>query len=479
MISNVFNVELPNKWQDIYNNDKHWFLLPSGRISGKTKNSIIVAILLMLKYPYRDIVVVRSSYGSMADSAYQEFNAELNELPEDIQKQFKFKKAPLRIERQGDSGVIYFIGGGGSNEDRTKGFKTKHKIICVIVEETQEFADKNLYDQFMASLRRNFDTEKIKVFVLGNPPQIKSHWFNVFVEEKKRDKEWEVINLYWYDIIPFLNDIDIKEILKCKYQTPETYQWLYEGVPTGGTGLVYPMFKRDLHLGEYLNNNIISDYRIVGCIIGVDGAVNHDATSLVPLLIMSNGQAIVGKIFYHDPNKDGVKGSFPLVENEVSMWFNEIKATYQLDNPYSWSSSIPIVFVCDNAATDLVQALKFYFSNRADIFSIKKGTIIQMVGVVQNAIAKNVVFISDYKGYYDYTQKKFIPSENILAYQLMNLIWNNKQTGYNPKIPNDCSDAFTYAIYFYYRQTENLVWLSDVVNKRKDYYYLKDEESKQ
>jgi hypothetical protein len=169
----------------------------------------------------------------------------------------------------------------------------------------------------------------------------------------------------------------------------------------------------------------------------------------------------------------GVKGSHPLVENEGSRWFQELIKDNNLNNRFDYLNSVPIVFVVDSAATELIQSLRYYFGNRADVYAIKKGSILQMVDVVQSAIGKNVVAIYDYGGYYDYTNNYWVNGENLLSYQLESLIWNDKQTGYDPRIPNDVSDAFTYAVYFYYRQIENIVWLQDVANKRKDYYILK------
>lgn len=467
---------MPIVWQDIVQTNKNYINLPSGRISGKSKNTIIYAIILQLQCPYTDIVVTRSTYGSMADSLYAEFEAEFNELPEAVREQFTFKKSPLRIERVNNSGTIYFIGSGGSNKDRTKGLKTSHPTKIVIVEETQEFKDKESYDQFMASVRRNYD-ENPKLVVLGNPPNNDCHWYNQFVDQCKRDSDWLVVKPTWEDISPFLNDYDIKEILKCKILEPDYYQWMYEGVPTGGLGRVYPMFRKEYHLVNYnerSNSSLLQDFRIVGVIIGVDSAVNNDSTALCPMFIMANGQMVCGKIFYHNPKINGVKGSFPLVENEIRRWFSELKKENMLDNPYDYMNSIPIIFVVDSAATEMIQALQYFFIDRAEVYAIKKGTILQMVDTVQSAIGKNVVGIYDYGGYYNYTLNKFIEGDNILAYQLRSLIWNDKQTGYDASIPNDVSDAFTYAVYYYYRQVENIAWLQDVVNSRKDYYILKN-----
>lgn len=469
---------MPKVWQPIVKAIQEHsvdnILIPTGRISGKTKNTVLVATLLQLAFPYHDIVVTRSSYGSMADSSYAEFQTAIDDLPESISSQFTFWKSPLRIERKNNSGTIYFIGSGGSNKDRTKGLHTRHPVIAVIVEETQEFKDRESYDQFSASVRRNLGNNAV-VMVLGNPPAIQAHWFNQFVSQKEKDKDWLVARMTWKDIIEFLNDYDIKEILKCKILEPEYYQWLYEGVATGGLGMVYPMFRKDIHLIPYeqrSNSKLLQDFRICGVIIGCDGAVNKDSTVFVPRFIMSNGQSVAGKIFYHDPKTDGVKGSFPLVENEGKRWFEDLIKENNLNNPYNYMASIPIVFVVDSAATELIQALRYYFGNRATVYAIKKGTILQMVDVVQSAIGKNVVGVYDYGGYYNYTLNKWIKGDNILAYQYRSLIWNEKQTGYDPLIPNDATDADTYGIYFYYRQVENIIWLQDIVNRRKDYYIL-------
>jgi len=473
------NIQMPLCWKQVNETDKHFINIPSGRISGKTKNAVLFSIIQMLSQPYNDIVITRSSYGSMTDSSFAEFESALSDMPEEIQEQFVFKHSPLRIERVNNSGSIYFIGSGGSNKDRTKGLKTSHPVKVVMVEETQEFKDKESLDQFMASVRRNFNKDNPKVFILGNPPNNECHWFNQFVEQCKKDKDWLVFKPTWEDITPFLNDYDIKEIIKCREIEPEYARWLYYGEPTGSLGKVYPMFRTDIHLVNYetrSQSKLVQDYRIVGVIIGCDGAVNNDSTVFTPRFIYSNGQSMAGKLFYHNPKTNGVKGSFPLVENEGTRWFKDLIRENNLDNPYDYMSSIPILFVVDSAATELIQALRYYFGNRAEVYAIKKGTILQMVDTVQSAIGKNVVGVYDYGGYYNYTLNKWVECENILAYQYRALIWNDKQTGYDPSVPNDASDSDTYAIYYYFSQCENIVWLSDVVQRRNQqgYYLLKN-----
>ena len=466
-------IEVPEVFEPLFLSSINDFILPGGRVSGKTKNAEILSGLHTALKPNEDIVIARASYGSIGDTVYNE-TQEVLESIEAFDNQFVYKKSPLRIIRKSTDATIYFMGIGG-NINRTKGFKPKHKVGLVIFEEAQELRSREHLDQAMASLRRRFG-EDTKVVIIFNPPAQKLHWINVWTEEKKRDPDYCVIHSTYMDILPFLNDRDLKEIRKSYFENKDYHDYVYGGIPTNTVGSVYPMFKPEIHLIKYderINCKVLSDFRIVGVIIGADGAVTHDATALVPMFILANGQTVVGKIFFHDPQLNGVKGSFPLVENEITRWFRELRNENQLDNPNDYWNSIPIIFVVDSAATELIQALRYYFSNRAEVVAIKKGTIIQMVDTMQSAIGKNMVCVYDYGGYFNYTKNKWVQIENILAYQLQMLIWNEKQTGYDPIVPNDVCDALTYAVYYWFKQAENIVWIDEIKRISKDYYVLK------
>ena len=450
-------------------------ILECGRVGGKSKHMYLTAGVRIAAYPEEDIVICRASYGSIGDSSFNEMLEVLNDI-EEFDGKFVARSSPYRLSRADGGGTIYFMGIGGS-KDRTKGFKPKHKVGMVIIEEAQELKSQEHLDQTLATLRRRFG-EHCLLVVAFNPPNNVYHWINKWSKIMAKDKDWLIIHNSWQDILPFLNDRDVKEILKTKFIDNDYYNYMYMGIPTGGLGRVYPMFREDLHVVKYESrqtSKIIQDFRVVACIVGCDGAVTHDKTVFVPRLIMSNGQAVAAQIFMHDPKINGVKGSFPLVENEGTRWFADLRRENELDNPYDYRYSIPIIFVVDSAATELIQALNYYFGNRALVRAIKKGTILQMVDVVQSAIGKNVVSIYDYGGYYNYTQNRFIQCPNPLVEEYVSLLWNEKQTGYDNSIPNDCTDADTYGINFYYKNTENLVWLDDVANRRKDYYTLKKE----
>lgn len=465
------SIQLPIAFKQILESDKNNNCLYGGRLGGKSNNTALLAVLSMLQNLDSDVVVARVSYGSLGDSSYAELSHAIDSFDnERISENFKLKRSPLRIERTDGRGTCYFLGYGGSNTSRTKSIRPKHKIKVVILEETQELKEKRNLDEALASLRRHY-AEDVKVFILGNPPPAEAHWFNIFIEQCKRDPDWLCVNLTWQDIVPFINDIDLKEIIKTKMTDEAYYNWFYMGIPTGGYGSVYPMFRKDRHIitaQEFDRTIERGQLKILGCVIGGDGAVTHDCTSFVPQLLLSNGQTVIGPVFCHDPKTDGVIGFHQLVQNHLTRWFDELcrrfhLGTLQDKREHPNAKLLPIWMRIDSASPDLVQECRFFFGDRVNVGPIKKATVFEMVSVVQSAIANENVIIIDYGGYFDYQLNRWIKKDmNILAEQLSLLIWNEQQNNYDPIVPNDISDAFTYGCFFWYSNQENIQYFNIV-----------------
>ena len=458
---------LPTLYKDILESDLHDFLLHGGRLGGKSKGTANLCGITMCLQPYTDIIVCRASYGALSDSSYSEIASALEEF-EGLKDQLVLKKSPLRIERKNDAGTIYFIGYGGSNTSRTKSIHPKHKISMIIMEETQELKDRRNLDEALASFRRNY-SEDVRVFILGNNPPQEAHWFNRFVREKELDSDWFVRNVSWKDIASFINDFDLKEILKTKLLDPDYYNWFYMGQSYSAFGAVYPMFRKEKHIitiqqfSQIIESNKV---RVVGCVIGGDGAVNRDATSFVPYLLLNNGQCVIGPIFYHDPKTDNVIGYHQLVQDHLTRWFDDLCRQFHLGTrqeilEHPNIQAKPIWMRIDSAAPDLIQECRFFFGHRANVAPIKKLHVPQMVATVQSAICNDNIVIIDYHGYYNYYQNKFIKKDiNLLAEQWLNLVWNEKQDNYDPIVPNDVSDAATYACVFWYSNQENIQYFN-------------------
>ena len=475
-------IAMPLFCRTILESDKPYYLLYGGRLGGKTNNTSKISVLTMLMYPYFDVVVARVSYGSLGDSSYAEAQAAILEMGDNISEQFKFKRSPLRIERNGGAGTIYFIGYGGSNTSRTKSIRTKHKIKIVILEETQELKNEENLNQALASFRRHFG-ENVKVFILGNPYPQKVHWFSKFIEQHHFDPDWLVMNVTYLDILPFINDYDLKEILKMKLNNPEYYRWFYLGEMTGGFGMVYPMFRRTQHVitrEEYEWCLANSNVRPIGIMIGGDGAVNNDCTSFVPLVLLNNGQSVIGPIFYHDPKKDGALGYHQLVQDRLLYWFEELTRMFNAGSLFEYRSHpymkvLPIWMRIDSAAADLIAECRFFMGDRCSIAPVKKDHVPQMVATIQSGLLNNNFIIIDYGGYKNYTTNQWVKLDtNLLVEQIESLIWNEKQDDYDPAVPNDVSDAFTYGGISWYKNPENIQYFNIAKTMNRQTLLLSD-----
>ena len=475
MQENQVRIQTTKCYQPIFEKKEGNIVIKSGRDAGKTKVAAQKTVLTIVSNIDRDVIICRDSYSDLESSDYAEIIDFISECG--LENEFRFGKMPLRIKRRDGRGIIYFVGIGGADFSRTKSIKTKHPVSLIVFDELQQTKDRESLEQAQASFRRLLDPNNYLMMYLFNPPAQKSHWINIWASLKAEDQDYTVIHSSYLDVLPFLNDVDLKEILKDKLFNRPHYDWFYMGEASGGFGSVYPMFNINKHLIPEKLIGVDSQYkflkqRIVGMIIGVDSAVTNDSTVLVPIAILENGQTMVLQIFYHNPLESGSYASAQLVEKFVSVWFNQLRRQHNLDDP---QARVPIIFSVDSAAPEMVKALRYYFSNRGEVYAYKKPTIMQMVDIVQSVIAKNMSFIVDFGGYFDYAKNRFIKTmfgEHPLAKQLDMLIWNEKQTGYDPIIPNDASDAFTYGIGFWFKNPENLHWLEVVKYKRNDYYEL-------
>lgn len=472
----AIKIAMPMFCKRIMESHRTNFLLYGGRLGGKTNNTAKIAVLTMLMEPYFDVVVARVSYGSLGDSSYAELSAAINDMGENVSEEFRLKRSPLRIERRGDSGTIYFIGYGGSNTSRTKSIKTKHKIKIVILEETQELKDEQNLNEALASFRRHFGPD-VKVFILGNPRPQMAHWFSKLIESKKFDADWEVINVTYLDILPFINDYDLKDILKTKMQDEAYYRWFYLGEMTGGFGAVYPMFRPEKHVITAQQWALVQEktrIRPIACVIGMDGAVNNDCSAAVPIILLNNGQAVVGPVFYHNPLQDGSLGYHQLVQDRFLFWFEDLCRRFHLGSlleyrQHPYMQKLPVYITIDSAAADLIAECRFFMSDRCDITPVKKTTVPDMVSTVQSAILNGNLIIIDYGGYYNYTKGKWIKlKQNLLVEQIMSLVWNEKQDNYDPIVPNDVSDAFTYGTIKWFKNQENIQYfnIAKMINRQ-------------
>ena len=112
---------------------------------------------------------------------------------------------------------------------------------------------------------------------------------------------------------PFLKP-DFVHSLESEYRGTIYFEKWILGNWVKAEGLVFPLFRRESH---YLTPQEYSarfgKHRLVAVIFGVDGANTNDSTAVIPLAIMSNGQAVTLEMFYHNPKVNGQLANEQLV----------------------------------------------------------------------------------------------------------------------------------------------------------------------
>jgi hypothetical protein len=80
----------------------------------------------------------------------------------------------------------------------------------------------------------------------------------------------------------------------------------------------------------------------------------------------------------------------------------------------------------------------------------------QTTDVVNNALARGAVSILNFGGYFNYIKNTFENGENQLVVDLELMVWDKNNEKFDDSVPNDCADAFRYAVATYYGNPDNL-----------------------
>lgn len=479
----VLRWNVADVYRPMFDDDNHEIVLPSGRTTGKTKQCILFILVDMILHPGYDWFVFKATTASIESTVFSEFLKEIDADPL-LRNMFTCRTHPYRISRKDGRGIIYFKGADsvGGNDNKTKGLRTLHTLKGYMVDEMQEFKDKNAIRQLKSSITRNYSENGFrmpkgwKALFLWNPPKNPYHWTHDYLEECRRDKTITIIHATYLDILPFINDGDIRDILKLKMLDPEDYRARYLGIIGSGDGDVYPMVRESI---LQRRDEVVERYRDqapLALIIGCDGAVERDETVFSVGLLMQDGRILFSQrdSFVHNPKKDGVIPSYGLCSpgGPAYRWF--YGGIMNNGQPYQglWrrfpkggkagNQSIPMFFIVDDAAVELKHVLSTFYKHEGISFvSIAhKSTITHMVEVNRNAYFDGkITFIND--GYYmDYhhNDPRMVKSRFVAFDQVKNLKWNDKRNGYDDTIPNDHADSVTYPIWRWFRQMANLAF---------------------
>ena len=301
-------------------------------------------------------------------------------------------------------------------------------------------------ENFFEMLKSRLDLPNSKCDATCNP-ESPSHFVKKHIDKKGLDVYNEPFTIYDNT---FLSPEFISNLENEYRGTIYFDRWIL-GKWVKTEGLVYPLFKREKHFltpSEFSRQYGRHSIRFV--IWGGDGATTNDATAIIPVAIMDNGQGVVLEKFYHDPKVNGQLSNEQLVPF-IREYFTEMTQKYRmLENGVQHYTPI------DCAASDLIITMAYSLPSMYNVQKYTQKDILRTTDVVNNAFGRNALCVLNFGGYYNYIKHRFEECDDQLVTDLENMVWDKNGREYDPSVPNDCADAFRYAVNAYYANPLNL-----------------------
>lgn len=442
---------VPSIYAELFQDNYRYFILPSGRVSGKTSILVMLWWLYFNKYPNKDIVICQSTSTEIKESIINEIFKFLQASGLDVSQtdqnaEFYIPKTNDLIRRRkqvGETRIFPITDSQGGQ--RARGVNTKNAISLVLFEEAQRNKDRNVLEQAVVTFIRQLDKDA-KLVVVGNN-ETRGHWFVDYAEEQKRKSGWCCIYSTYKDIWKLLNKQTQEYIEECKRTNYLEYRRVFLGdIDASTSDVVFPMYDRDKH---YLTADKMPRHYIQTIIIGCDHATANDTFTLVPVAIWENGACQTLEVAYDDPQESNRSITNP----EQADILDEFLVF--LDNKYGLVyNGVNVVVSIDGAASSFIQqvkALKHTSPNKVlwkDVkvcaFTKKRKKYEVNLNVIRSAFIYNTLTILN-EGKYNWLGKE---NKHRLDREIVALRFKNGKL--DPSIPNDFCDALEYALVPYY-----------------------------
>lgn len=448
------NLLIPDVYKEIFLNNYRYFILSSGRISGKTSVLVGAWWITTNKYPDRDIVILQATATEIKDSIINEIEKFLRnsglDVGEDSSCEWYIPKSKDSITHKGRKGATYFYpitdSKGGQ---RTRGIATTNKLALVLYEEAQKNKDANVVEQSVATFIRQLDMNA-KMIIVGNNETV-GHWFIDFVNEKRQSEDWYYIYANCYHIWNLLNEQTKKYIEDFKKSNYAEFRRIFLGdINANTSNVVFPQFTREKNYKKVAD---IKVQNIVTLIIGIDHATANDTFAVVPVAILEDGTTQTLEIMYDDP-EETQRTLSPSEQCEMLEEFLDF-----LDDKYGIADNrLPTILSVDGQSSPFIAQLKhlkktaknkkLWRTINVKGFTMKKKDI--NMGVIKNAFAYGVLIILN-EGVYKWDHSI---NKHRLAKEIEKQRYKNGKL--DPAIKNDLCDALEYGLLPYYNNCYNI-----------------------
>lgn len=415
--------------------NRRWNILYGATRSGKSKVSYSTALLHIFEHYKDNILFVGKTVNTLDRNIFEEMRKDFGDRY--VGKIVDKKEITIFGKK------CYCV---GANDDRAI---TKIQGLGIGYAYCDELT--TYPENFFNMLKSRLDAPNACCDATCNP-EAPSHFVKQFIDKISKDKPEDMYAEHFsiYDN-PFL-DPGFVASLENEYRGTIYFDKWILGKWVKSEGLVFPLFRRERHYMKPEDFARIYGYhRIVRVIWGGDGATTNDATAIIPLAIMDNGQGVVLEPFYHNPKINGQLSNEQLIPY-IKRYLDDMEREYHFGR-----NGTEFCMAVDCAASDLVISLAYHLPTYFNVHKYTKKDIQLTTDIVNNAFSRNALVILDFGGYRNYCRDEFIQGDMQLVIDLESMTWDETNPlKYDPKVPNDCADAFRYAVCTYYINPDNL-----------------------
>lgn len=429
----------------------------SPRTSWKSSGLGRIILLYYELFPSYDVCVGVDSLSNAGEGVLSEFQSylESEDLMEDwtISSKCMFKKGHKNQIR------VYSVQTTErSNVNTTKGKKLIRPISLFIMDEVQKLHNKEILLNCLSTFLRQMKAGHSKVILAGNPDR-SAMWFDEFYKAKLKDPEWTVLKPTYKEIIEWIPDALLHEILDLEKNDPISYRQIYLGdLDAAGWEVVFHSFIERKHYIERKALMALDDKSGVGAfissiVIGIDDAESNDALAGCCLSVHRNGRLRAQESLYLSCKELSVK---PALTERCDI---VIKYLDYINTHFNPEHTLPIIMVFDCASGMYRQMIVQMRTDRNYMrwrnvrlfpFTAKQEKE-QQLDVVNAAICNGVLQIVNVDKFSpQYSNKHLVEQIKALRYL------ENKKI--DPTIPNDCTDSLQYATMTVLKNPYNLTF---------------------
>jgi len=417
-------------YKDIISEKHTHYYFYGGR--GGTKSTFVgvAIIMLLLQDPSYCFVTFRKVSDTLTDSVKAQIMWAIDKLG--LNNYFVIPKSLQKITYMPTGQVIYFRGLDDPKKRKSFRLPPGKVMKAVWFEEYDEFKGPEEIRSVIQSLGRGTEG-KILYFYSWNPPSIADHW--VYKEaEAKRDDKLSHYSTYLQVPKEWLGPSFIAEAEYLKQYDELRYRHEYLGEPIDFRGIVFHMLSE-----HHMIDELPRDEKIQYYLMGIDGAIERDATAGVVLGVTTKGRLIRTHLFYYDPQ---AKGNYPLAPSQqVDLLVKWLKKQEDIKKENT-------LFIFDSASSDLRR--EFEFRTKANAIVIEKKSIERDTARVQNLLAQETLLFKRIKDFVDPKTDYVTYDYDPLIFEMRHYTYHSERVGKILDGQQDHAiDALKYATYYF------------------------------